>query len=683
AACKEKPSDTTPETGSEGTPATAPAVETPKAEPLKATATAAKRAEKLGFAKNLPKEISHYEAMFNGRKAFDKLMATDLGQFIIERMEAEGMEYKDMLENEQVAAQIATYSEEYFAAYGEGTDESFQLAYDFMERAAYFGAKVGVFAADGYMREGEDFNIEGPKVLFEGPLKGAPKELIKMMARFDMPAFYQGARVSDEETRELVSAQMEELASQIGNGMPDATEEVIVKRGGSEFKGYKIVGAKLAEMIGEEETEELKKGFDIEDIEAFKKELAKKNIVIVSGSIGEYVISFIGKSIDDLKFVDDVEQSICANEKMVFMDKYLDKELLYAGYSDADFVNKVGNVESVLFKILGSAASGASDGLGDATSLGDTQDIEALLEDIKSQGDKIAGFVGYMEDGLKVEVYGGSNLPALDLNSSHTLSSLETSNDTLLFANWTNNEDYNTKILNYIDSLGETSYLVAKRLASQDADGDREIEEFQEGLNKFDSKLRENVLGLWKTLRGEFAEGLGSESAVVVDINGSFPKVPNVPPVVLKEGKVPRVAIASRVADRDKLKQSWEKINTNLEKLLATIGEMQGGEPIPMQSRMSSDKDGLKTWFIAFPFLSDDFVPSVSVSDELFFASTSKTFSEGLAEKFKAGGGVARKGAWLRVDFKVLSKFAKEWRELIEKNADELERITGLPVLGL
>ncbi|MGB1260758.1 MAG: hypothetical protein ACPG6P_12000, partial [Akkermansiaceae bacterium] len=41
--------------------------------------------------------------------------------------------------------------------------------------------------------------------------------------------------------------------------------------------------------------------------------------------------------------------------------------------------------------------------------------------------------------------------------------------------------------------------------------------------------------------------------------------------------------------------------------------------------------------------------------------------------KFKAGGGVARKGAWLRVDFKVLSKFAKEWRELIEKNADELD----------
>ena len=91
-----------------------------------------------------------------------------------------------------------------------------------------------------------------------------------------------------------------------------------------------------------------------------------------------------------------------------------------------------------------------------------------------------------------------------------------------------------------------------------------------------------------------------------------------------------------------------------------------------MQVPMSSEKNDLKTWFVPIPFQNDDFVPSVSVSDNLFFASTSKTFSEGLAARFKQGGGEGHKGAWMHVDFKVLHQYAQQWLELIDKNADDI-----------
>ncbi len=197
------------------------------------------------------------------------------------------------------------------------------------------------------------------------------------------------------------------------------------------------------------------------------------------------------------------------------------------------------------------------------------------------------------------------------------------------------------------------------------------LEGFKQGLGLFDAKFRDDVLEVWQALRGDMADGLGAETALVVDVNGVLPKIPNVPGVVLEEGRIPRMAYVSTVDDRSKLQDSWKRLNTSAERILKTISEMSGDE-IPMQVPMSSEKDDLKTWFIPIPFQNDDFVPSVSVSDELFFASSSKTFSEGLAARVKAGGGEPRKGAWLHVNFKVLNQYAGQWLALVDKHADEI-----------
>ena len=91
-----------------------------------------------------------------------------------------------------------------------------------------------------------------------------------------------------------------------------------------------------------------------------------------------------------------------------------------------------------------------------------------------------------------------------------------------------------------------------------------------------------------------------------------------------------------------------------------------------MQDMMSSEKNGLTTWWTSIPFTGNDFMPCVSVSDKLFMVSTSKTFSESLAAKLKAGGAEARKGAWLHVDFKVLNSYTMQWFDLVDKNSKEI-----------
>ena len=676
-ACKEKAKpDESSTDGNQPTSGETSTTAVTDPEPIKATATPEKRAAKLGFAKHLPKSIVKYDAVFDGKKAFRELLKTPIGVFVLERLADEDIALEDLMENEELAGQIAMYAEEYFTAYGSGTNESFDLAINLFDRLAYYGGRVGVHIADGFVRDGEDYSPQGPEEFLSGPLKGAPKELVKMFADFDMPAVYQGAKSSDSDMRDMLEGQMNEVTSVFAM-VGEASEPVTIQKAGAEFTGYKLVGAKLAEMIDEDTQEEMQEIFSAEDVKSFIDALKEKTIVCVTGVVGDYVIFFIGRSEDDFELTENVADSMCANNEIVFLDPYLDKNIISVGLANTATVQTSGNLDALAFRLIGSLTEGLRDGLGDAGSLGDTQDIEALLGNITEQGEKLAamfsstdlGYVAYIENGLKAEGFGGGNIPSIDFSQKHTLESLGEGEKTLLFANWTNNEDYNAKVMDYVDSLGETAYLLTKRVAALDVD-DGDFREFREAVGLFDEHFKSDAVNIWTALRGDLADGLGGESAIVIDMNGSLPKVPNVPAPLLKEGKMPRISYVSVVDDRSKLQSSWGKVNASAESILKTISEM-AGEEIPMQVPMSSEKDGLKTWFVPIPFQNDDFVPSVSVSDELFFVSTSKNFSEGLAERFKSGK-AGRQGAWLHVDFKQLGGFASEWLGIVEKNLEEI-----------
>ncbi len=670
--CKEKATPTSSDHSATPTDQGAEAVSEP--DTIQSTASAEERAAKLGFAKYMPKDLVSYEAFYNGRKALDQLIKTPIGEFILERMADEGVTLEDLMEDDQMASQLAMYGEEYFVGYGEGTLKATNLVMSLLERVCYYGARTGIFVADAQVRDGK-FTPESPAVFLDGPLDGAIKDVLAMFAEAEMPAFYQGSKVSDEELREAVALQMEGAISTIEMFGGEMVEPITVKKGEGEFAGYKISGAKLAELIESLDMDTIKSFIDTDDINTFKASLAKKNLIILSGVMNEYVILFVGQSEEDFVLVEKVEESVCANEKMAYIDGYLDKNILYAGFYDEEMVT---GLSSLGYRMISSAVNGANKGFNEAGALGDTRDVEALLEDFANQGLALAklftstdaGYIVYLEDGIKAEAYGGANMPCLDSEKLHTFSPMDAGEGTMFFANWTSNEAYNQKLIKYIDTLGETAYLVSKRIAALDIDN-TDFSKFKGGLDFFDTTFRTDALELWKALSMDLSAGLGAESALIVDVNGTFPKIPNFSKTLSKQGKVPRIAYVSQVSDRKKLQASWSRINTSIENILKTISEMRGSE-IPMQVPMSSEKNDLKTWFVPIPFQNDDFVPSVSVSDELFFVSTSKTFSEGLAESAKQGGGASRNGAWLKVDFKILNAYAQQWFKLIEDNAEEV-----------
>ena len=144
-------------------------------------ATPEQRAKKLGFAKHLPKNLVSFSGVYNGRKAFDKLMKTGLGDFILKRMADEDMSLKDIMADDDVAKQISIYGEEYFTAYGPEFGDAANLAVQFYEKIFYYSSKTGIYVGDHLIKDGEDFDPEFNEFL-NGPLKDAPKDIIAILA---------------------------------------------------------------------------------------------------------------------------------------------------------------------------------------------------------------------------------------------------------------------------------------------------------------------------------------------------------------------------------------------------------------------------------------------------------------------------------------------------------------------
>ena len=660
---------------------------------LKTEVTPEERAAKLGFAQYLPSNISAYSAVINGSSVIDKMWQTPLGQMIKDRLEQEGLSFDDLAGNQGVIQmQSSQYGEDYFVAYGESAPKAGQEVIKFSDRVSYYAGRMAIYAGNAAVAKNIGPAMNDPKKIFAAPLKGFPADFVNMFRQVDMPAYYQGVKIADEDARALAREQLESALG-IFNMLRIGVEPMTVERSGAQFEGYKFSGKKMLDEMGDSQgsvgllwASELEEfGISKQEIAEFLKLIETKNIVALVGEVHGYVVLFLGSSEDDFVLVDDVSASLCASDKVKFVDDYLDRNLFTHGFNDGGMGYDLSAIEKVFFKLTASFTEGLADQLAVSNSMGDTQDIEVMLNQIGKQASKLTamfkeadtGYVAYLEDGIKIEMQGGSNMPQYDLSVDHKLTAMSKGKDSLLFANWVSNPEYNEGLMQLIDTLVEVSYAGSKHmmpiLASQAAadEGNADFIQYNASLQMFEQIFRGDLLEIWKALRANMAEGLGSESALVVDLSGTLPTAPMLPEPILKEGKIPRVAYVSTVDDRKKLQTSWTRLNAAIERLLGKVSEMTGAD-IPMQIPMSSEKDSLKTWFVPIPFQNDDFVPSVSVSDDLFFASSSKRFAEGLATLAGEGGEESRQGVWLNVDMKVMHSYAEQWLALIEDNAEEL-----------
>ncbi|MGJ8697353.1 MAG: hypothetical protein ACSHYF_13630 [Verrucomicrobiaceae bacterium] len=633
-------------------------------------------AKKTGFAQHLSADVEGYLSIVNASDIYDRVLASKIGQLVKDTLKEDGMDLDEAEDAPEAQMIRAVLGEELFLSFGNNSGNQAVNLNQFSNSSNYHQIKMLVGMMEMQFGGAVDPNaMQAQAMSFLSGLIGDPKAGIGVLEKSSMPPVMLGVKISDEEMRnqiaDMVSGQLTELVLEADGFL----EDLALEKSGVQLTGFTIAGqtlATLAEENGREEMAQMLGGE--EEADRLIKAIAEKNLHVATGSYGDYVIIYVGNAMEDFVLAESISSSFLAEKDAQFLKRYADKEVRLISYAEEEAMDGITGST----KFLGAMLSGLKDGLAEAEAFGDTRDIQTLLEQAVGLEEAMVkmidynpyGLVGFIEDGFKMESHGGSNMPSVDFDTTHTFTPVGEGDGVVLFANSTSDPEFSEKLGEYLATLGEATYLVARQIGELDAD-DNELAEFKEGFALFDQLAAKDLAEIWSALTDDFAAGTGNESAIIVDLNGTLPKVPEVPEVVIKDGKIPRLAIMMPVTDREKVAKSWERINGSAERLLKAVSEA-GGPEIPMQEPLESSKDDLTTYFFPIPTVTKDANPNISISDEIFVASTSPKFANELIASVAGGGATKRTGSYIKVNFAELQTFAKYWVELAKNNADTL-----------
>ena len=289
--------------------------------------------------------------------------------------------------------------------------------------------------------------------------------------------------------------------------------------------------------------------------------------------------------------------------------------------------------------------------------------------------DSTAGVL-YREDGLKWASIGGASVPGVDTNVPLKLAPA-VSEDAFLLINTAEKIDSRKNSIATFETVAQILHG-AGQTAIQ-FQGDQQVAEMFE---MFDGMFRPKLLKIWSIFKSKVANGLGSEGGIVVDLKGSMPKIPGVPAEFVKNGKVPRISIFNSVKNRKHLAEAWEQLVPAINEIAAAIPGQEPGQEFQIPDTLSMDGKNLTTHFIGLPFVSNDFLPSLSISDELFFLSTSKKATDELSAAIIENKNNDMNGLVLRVNVEQLIQFANAWIGLIEKSEDLVNDDATIEILN-
>jgi hypothetical protein len=646
-----------------------------------AAMSAEQRAAKLGFAKYLPQDVDAVVAFHNGLKSVDRIKSTRIWKFILNETGMSDAAVGEAAGEANSPAEIL-FGTEFTVAMGKPSGEQGANLLTVYRRVGYFQMRMLARAFAAAAKSGDGASMDQAiQTQYLGIFKDVladPESGIGLIERMKMPPLYLAFRTSAEQ-REAAAQELSKAIANLGF-LGEMVEPVEVERAGQKFAGMKISGAKISEAMAKDGRKEMETVMDAAMVDRLIAAIAKKDIVSISGTLGDYAVMFVGSSVEDFTLAAAPAQSILASDAMAFSDAYASKELAAVVYGEKGATDRLIAATGGLADL----AAGLRDGLAGSEGLGDTRDLEALLRMVgeregtlrKLVTNATLGIVAFFENGFKIESYGGSDNGAIDWKSPNKLASLGDSEDVVMFANMTTQAAYDEKARAYMEALMETGYAMAMKASDLKIE-DPKMSQFKEGFKLFNTQFRPDVVALWDAFSADFSGNLGQEWACVMDLNGAVPAIPGLPQAVVDAGKFPRISMLAPVKDRAKLAASWDKINDSLTRIMAKISEITE-KKIPMQKPMSSQQDGFTTWFFSMPFFNDDFMPSVTVGDQWFAASTSKTQAVDLIRK-AAKGGETRVGLTFTLNFKALQKYGRATLQVIDQNAAAIFGPNSIP----
>ncbi|HEX5790144.1 MAG TPA: hypothetical protein VFY13_03275 [Luteolibacter sp.] len=510
-------------------------------------------------------------------------------------------------------------------------------------------------------------------------LVGDEESGLALFEKTEMPPIYHALKVQAaqrEACAQRFAGYLGEFAGDFGELGVTPME---VNKAGSNFSGVKIEGAKFAAVL-DDNRERVLEVMPESRLNALIATLKLKNMVILSGIHSDHIVLFMGASADDLVLVDQVEQSLAASSALDFADPHLDKPLVAILYANPQtFGTLAGNLKGS----LKSLAAGLRDGLATSDLWGDTRNLESMLRMVEERETVMESLmlaeggvaVAFIDQGLRVEACGGLDPGWFDWQEPSRLASLDRVGETVVFADFHIRPEGVAASRACLEALMESWHAMSLKLAEFPPPEDDELAQYKDDFRWVDQKLRGDLTKLWSGFNIAVDGGLGCEHALVLDLKGTLPDIKDLPPEQAAKIRVPRVAWVAPLRDRAKLASAWREMSPGVSGLAATLGESLE-LPVKLNQPMSKAGEGLMSWFHPLPCFNDGFLPSITLSDGWFAASTSDQQARDLLARAALGGGDGE-GLRLRVDCKALEQYGRQTLELLEKPEDVAFNLLG------
>ena len=493
---------------------------------------------------------------------------------------------------------------------------------------------------------------------------------------FPRVALYTGGKVSDGKRRaELLKWLRDALTPSIKEE-EGAAKSVAFEKSGVKWTGFEIRIGGLERI----EVDEDPSGFDLRVWEEMLEKIAEWKGTVVCAEVGDYLVLAAGNGRESIELSEGIESSLAKSTGCRFFEQFGVEEIASLSWTSKELIEAGQSGFSYL-----PFFEGALEGIRDSKLERGAQMVEVLTafnSHWQARGTGEASeYSGVLLAGeeIRLEARGGWLGVGLDLKTplkfSRAFAALE--NVPFVRAHWKMNADYIRHGHEQVDAGMRLVRLIGEEVMTflvEEAGGVGETEQYQ----RWDRDLSKGLRDLRRGYGEHFSKSFGEEGAFVMDLRGEMIPAVGVDEEVVRKGRIPRVAWLKPVVSRQALSKSWDIWERSLTNLFGILAESLD-QPIPFPSTMTAEKDDLRTYFFPLPFATDDFLPSVSVSDELYIVGSSKTLSENLyGASLQEQEGEEEVGLWIDVHADQLWDFFEAWLEVYEERRAAAEELADV-----
>lgn len=636
----------------------------------------------LGFASRVPKDADVFISGYHADQMFREITTA----VTTARPGPPKDPQSKIREEENIQKAMATMGDEVFLFIGSGAGGKLQTIGKTYQKLAAGWAEVSVGAMLGTLADQKskpDF-----EQLADQLSKGFLDQMLDAVEKdsgFRIPSVVIGWKPAPEKEGECLLAVekgIDDLLKSSETAKPVTFEASGVKLVGYEFPGREVFAEIIAEGRRKLEEkgggDELLKHFSPERIERLLAALEKVNFTVATGAVDGRVLIYFGNGKDGFALAESPAESLAATESLRWTSEFSGKRITGATYL-SDSV-----VQSVLpwldsSEYWNSVARAIRPPVKEERLLRDLLTRLAETDGKLAKRDASAWSAIICEDnGWRFESRGGWPDPSLDFETPLRMTSATLATKPAIRAQWIQNRERKDLEWKRLETFG---LLIEATLGEFQQQGNPTMAMIPEGTF---SRVMNEVRAINHGYRDEYRAGIGDEVALVVDFQGEVPAFPGISEDTVKNGRLPRFVFARPVTDRAKLDAAGKSYGQSWRSLTAWASELSG-ENLPLILPQSLESDGLVTWYPPLPFIGGDFVPGVTMNDEVWMLGTSRSMAKDFSRYVKTPDPGGDTGMIVEIEFAPIREWLKdvyhrnklEAKSLAEDVPDEMRQFTG------